>query len=313
MEKGYGANQKNTTLLCENGLFGYTGTYRDDRSRRQTFTVPCQYKTAFAYSENFAVMADETGKVTIRNEKGAVVFSKLNLILPQKEGVEALGYSYFDQGLLRVVFATYDSEGNLSETREGIINTKGEEVTLPQGYRAVSYHEGIFTMTDGEKWGYLTSTGAWLTNPVYQHCEPFFEGLAVVTGEGGKKGLINREGKVVLACAFDSISNFSDGFALLTDQYVGNYLISKTIGAFEVKEEDAPPSVTSFQTKVTITRGPQNTYDHEDDIVIEFPGFSTTSRKQHPEFWETATTTTTAATTTTAKEAPETSSTKSAS
>ena len=56
--------------------------------------------------------------MTIRNEKGAVVFSKLNLILPQKEGVEALGYSYFDQGLLRVVFATYDSEGNLSVNGE---------------------------------------------------------------------------------------------------------------------------------------------------------------------------------------------------
>ncbi len=289
--------QENTQMTLENGLYGYTGTYRDSRSRKQTFTVPAQYPTAFPYAENRAVMADAQGKVTIRNEKGEVIFANLNLILPQKEGVEALGFSQFENGILRVIFATYDENGALTGTREGILDQNGNEVTLPQGFQAVSYREGILVVTNGSKWGYLSAAGAWIHHPTFSHCEPFYEGIGVVTNEHGKKGLVDAKGGILLPCAFDSITNFSEGSALLFSSHTGMYLLTKVSGVFPPDRLPIPTS-SSLYTKVTITRGPQNTFNHEDDIVIEFPDISITTQKPHPEFWQT--TTTKAPTTTTA-------------
>lgn len=298
--------QENTQLTRENGLYGYTGTYRDSRSRKQTFTVPAQYPTAFPYAENRAVMADSQGKVTIRNEKGEVIFTNYNLILPQKEGAEALGFTQFENGILRVVFATYDENGALTGTREGILDQNGKEVTLPQGFWAVSYREGILVVTNGNKWGTLSAAGAWIHHPIFSHCEPFYEGIAVVTNEHGKKGLADAKGGILLPCAFDSITNFSEGAALLSSSHVGQYLLTKIPGVYPPDRQPIPTS-SSLYTKVTITRGPQNTFNHEDDVVIEFPDVSITTQKPHPEFWQTTTTkapTTTTQTPTTTTTAP---------
>ncbi|MBR4287869.1 MAG: WG repeat-containing protein, partial [Clostridia bacterium] len=200
-------------------------------------------------------------------------------------GEEALGFHYFDHGLLRVVIASYDENGNIKSKRESIINTYGEEVFLPQNYHAVSYLEGIFVVTNGEKFGYVSSNGAWITSPVYDHASPFCEGIAVVTNEDGKKGLIDQTGKVILEPAFDGISSFSAGSALLYSQDLGWYLLSKVKGKFPPSENTEPPTSSEFHTKITITRGPQNTFDYEpDEIIVLPPILSTPSRTTHPSY-----------------------------
>ncbi len=277
-KKGEDAND----LVWENGLFGYTGEYRDGR-KTKTFTVPAQYPIAFDYSEGFAVMADENGKVTIRNDRGEEVFTHLSLILSEKEGEEGLGFHYFDGGVLRVVIALYDEEGNLKTRKESMINTKGEEVPLPEGYSAVSLNEGILVVTDGENYGYLSSTGAWIADPIYTAASPFMEGVAAVSGKDGKMGLIDWSGKTILPCAFDFVSSFSDGYGLCYAKNTGWYLLSKLNGSFG-SNEITTPDPSSFHTKVTITRGPQNTFDYDPDEIIEFPPIlSTPSKTTHPE------------------------------
>lgn len=284
LPKEYGTGEENRSLVYENGLFGYKGSYIDGRKTKE-FTVDTIYPTAFRYSEGFAVMADADGRITVRNEKGEVVFGHLNLLMTDKTGEEALGFHYFDHGLLRVVIASYDENGALKSKRESIINTLGEEVLLPQGYRAVSYLEGIFVVTNGENFGYVSSDGAWITSPIYKQAAPFCEGLAVVTNEDGKKGLVDRTGKVVLEPAFDGISSFSGGSSLLYSKELGWYLLSKVKGKFPPSENTEPVTSSDFHTKITITRGPQNTFDYEEDIVIVLPPvLSTPSRTTHPEY-----------------------------
>ncbi len=271
-----------TELLWENGLFGYKGEYKDGR-RKKTFEVPISYTTAFPYSEGYAVMADETGKITVRDYRGEEVFTDLFLVLPDKEGVERLGFFAFDGGILRVTIAQFDEEGKLVTKKETIINPRGQEVSLPKGYSALSLCEGILVVTDGEKYGYLTASGAWIGTPDFTKASPFMEGLAVVADENGKKGLINNKGDIVLPCAFDYISNFSEGYALCYSKGTGWHLLSKVNGKFG-SEENTPPDISSFHTKVTITRGPQNTFDYDPDEIIEFPPIlSTPSRTTHPE------------------------------
>ena len=278
----YGKGEEGTQLVFENGLYGYTGAYQDGR-KTVSFTVEAQYPTAFAYSEGFAVMADKDGKVTIRSRQGEIVFSDLSLVLPEKEGEEALGFSYFDGGVLRVVIASYDAEGRLSSRRESVIDSAGKEISIPEGYSVTSLSEGVLVLTDGSHYGYFSSQGAWITSPIYTAASPFLEGLGAVTGEDGKMGLVDITGKEVLPCAFDLVTNMSDGNALCYSQSTGWHLLSKLQGAFGTKGAEAPQA-SSYHTKVTITRGPQNTFNYEPDEVIEFPPvLSTPSRTTHPE------------------------------
>ncbi len=306
----YGASDETKTLIFENSLFGYEGTYLDGKRTRKLKIEPVFHK-AFAYSEGFAVTADENGKITILGENGKPVFEHLSLILPEKEGIEALGYYYFQNGILRVQIAGYDAEGNLVSRRESAIDTAGKEITLPQGYEIASFSEGILLVKSSSLYGYLSAKGAWIASPVFSAAEPFFEGLARVENEHGKVGLIDQNGNFVIPCAFDEITSFSDGHALLYSQETGWILLSKVNGKFG-SEEPASPQETIY-TKITITRGPQNTFDYEPDEIIELPPvLSTPKRTTRPENTlapkpepepkpdEPTTTTTTTATTTTA-------------
>lgn len=281
---GYLTEEKDHKRIEENGLFGYEGSYKDGwRTRR--FKVDPQYPVAFRYAEGFAVMADENGVVTIRNERGEIVFGEHHLLLPEETGsVSDLGFTRFDHGCLRVVFANYDENGNLLSKREGILKSNGEELILPEGFRAVSYLDGVFVVTDGNRYGYYTSDNAWIGNPVYSDAAPFSEGLAVVTDSGGKQGLIDRNGNEVLPTTFDSVSTVSEASFLVYDEISGWYLFTKVNGIYEKEGEVVPPA-SSFYTKITITRSPNNTfYDTEEDIIIELSTItSTSSYTTHPE------------------------------
>ncbi len=282
MPATYCASDESPELFSENGLFGYRGEYKEGR-KTKTFTVPATYPIAFPYSEGFGVMADETGKITIRNYKGEEVFTNLSLLLPGKEAEKEPGFYAFDGGVLRVIIAEFDENGSLKTKKESLINTKGQEVILPDGYSAVSLSEGILVVTDGKQYGYLSASGAWITSPNLKKASPFMEGIAAVTDKDGKMGLIDCKGNILLPYAFDYISDFSDGYALCFSKSTGWYLLSKVNGSFNTGE-NTPPDISSFHTKVTITRGPQNTFDYDPDEIIEFaPITSTPSRTTHPE------------------------------
>lgn len=282
----YGAGEEGRRLTFSQGLFGYTGTYKVGW-RTRTFTVEPQYQTAFEYAEGYAVMADAEGKVTIRNSKGEEVFTHLALVLPDKKGEEALGFHYFDHGLLRVAFASYDENGSLTDVREGVINAAGDEYTFPEGYVPYSYYNGIFVLTNGETFGYYSAVGAWITSPIYTEAHAFREGLAVVRNKGGKAGLIDITGKEILPCTFDELDDFSDGISAVRYEE-GSFLLVKVMGNFMPEGMiDAKPPTTSLTTKITITRGPENTFIQEEDTeILELPEVVITTTKKIPEFWK---------------------------
>ncbi len=279
LPRAFTQSDEGTELVLENGLWGYKGSYMDGK-RTKKFSVDPIYTTAYGFSEGFAVMADAEGKVTIRNHRGEEVFTEYSLILPDLKNEEVLGFTYFDGGVLRVIVAGYNAEGKLTSRRETMINTGGQEVSVPDGYRVVALHEGILLVTDGEYFGYLSANGAWIAPPVYSAAEPFYEGLAVVTDQNGKMGLIDSKGKFALPCAFEQITNFSDGHALCYSDATGWYLLTKVNGIYYHDPSLEDPSFT----KSSITRGPQNTFDYEPDEIIELlPPENTPKRTTHPE------------------------------
>ena len=77
--------------------------------------------------------------------------------------------------------------------------------------------------------------------------------------------LLDSKGKTVVPCAFELITDFSDGNALCYSKVTGWYLLTKVAGVYYHDPSQDDP----IYTKSSITRGPQNTFDYEPDEIIE--------------------------------------------
>lgn len=75
-----------------------------------------------------------------------------------------------------------------------------------------AYSEGIFSIFNGEAYGYLSETGELIADYMYEHAYPFSQGLACVRSEG-KYGFINTLGEVEIPFIYDRANSFSEGLA----------------------------------------------------------------------------------------------------
>jgi len=65
-----------------------------------------------------------------------------------------------------------------------------------------------------DKWGFIDTAGIWIIRPVYDSCEPFSEGMALVS-EDNKLGFINSRGKLSILPEYEDAESFKNGFALV--------------------------------------------------------------------------------------------------
>lgn len=124
---------------------------------------------------------------------------------PVNRKLNSIGYFYFDDGFTRVRIK--NPNGSF---KEGLINKKGELLSLLDDFALVSYSDSILLVSNGINYGYMTNRLTWVTNPVFTTAEPFLEGLAVV-GKGGKYGVIDTKGNYVIKPVFDRIIRCSGG------------------------------------------------------------------------------------------------------
>ena len=216
-------------------------------------------------------MADEQGHVTIRDAQGNVVLADRTLLLPDGWR-EDESFCRFQNGLIRTVSASFSDSGVLLSRSDEIISSEGNVFSLPEGYRATGYKEGAFVVTNGVNTGFYAVEGAWIGTPSYRFATPFREGLATVEGEEGKEGLLSRQGKEILAPSFDEIDVFYGGLAVLRDEFLGQVLLWKVEGQYPPPgEETSAPNDRSYYERVPLSRGPKNTFDDGNDIIIVFP------------------------------------------
>ena len=93
----------------------------------------------------------------------------------------------------------------------------------------MSYSEGVLVLKgqDG-KYGYYHKDGYWIAQPVYTEIRPFSEGLGVIGFLGGKKGVIDKTGSIVIPFAYEYITAPSEGVMTLYSYENGWKLIVKT-------------------------------------------------------------------------------------
>ncbi|MGN1346677.1 MAG: WG repeat-containing protein [Eubacteriales bacterium] len=210
----------------ETGLMGYLvkdvgmlTTYRFTRAYAFTSN-----RGAVTTEDNRGGMyfVDENGKqafptwYTYLNEYDRYVFN--NLMPPLTDGLESIGFYYFDHGLTRVRRQIIDNWNwsiyrrvRVVSDEQILIRPDGSEYELPAGYTLEGYSEGMLLLSKDGRYGFLDYTGEWIAQPIYAAATPFVCGLATLTTSDGRVGMIDTEGNIVLQFTYDSISTVSDG------------------------------------------------------------------------------------------------------
>ena len=199
------------------------------------------YAKAFNFSGGRAVTVDDNGMLRIINTSltqviylnkhysDASYFSGYQTHTyytePFDKDVTMLGHYYYDNGLLRVrkVIAPYHMSVTFNST-DILIDTSGNEYTLPAGYTLYAYSEGIIILENDGKYGAYHKDGYWIAQPDYTSAQPFVEGLCVLgrTAADGSTvyGVIDKKGNTVIPFAYSKISNCSTGvIAAYSDEY----------------------------------------------------------------------------------------------
>ncbi|MBE6540934.1 MAG: hypothetical protein E7672_00585 [Ruminococcaceae bacterium] len=145
------------------------------------------------------------------------------LMPPLTDGVESIGYYYFDNGLARLRRQTIDWYAwdssrivRVISDEEILIRADGSEYDVPAGYSIEGYSDGVILLKSDSTnlYGFMDCTGGWIAQPIYSDATPFIEGLATLTLSDGRVGMIDVEGNIVLPFTYDSISQVSGGLIL---------------------------------------------------------------------------------------------------
>ncbi|MBP5269433.1 MAG: hypothetical protein ILO42_00580 [Clostridia bacterium] len=186
-----------------------------------------RYAKAFNFCENYAVVVDDLGHISVINRNGNTAVTKNDYdtstsstvgyitrryytepVLPD---LSAMGSYYFDHGLIRLREISVPDyyEGFYAEDRDVLVDSRGKEYKIPSGYTMTAYSDGVIILESGGLYGcYSTVLERWIADPVFTSAEPFIEGLCVLGLSDGTRGVIDTEGRVVIA--------FGDGYTEIT-------------------------------------------------------------------------------------------------
>lgn len=186
------------------------------------------YKEAYGYSEGLGLVnypITKSGVLTddynYLNENGKVVIENFYPVGAKDEG--GIGAIYFDGGYVMVRSIKYHPLKKppvVEEDREIIIDTRGREFELPEGYEVVNYSDQRILVKHNGKYGFYAVKGAWITDAVYTYAKPYYEGLAVV-GDAREKGVIDMDGNFVIPPSYSQISVCSGGIIVCWSDYTG--------------------------------------------------------------------------------------------
>ena len=96
------------------------------------------------------------------------------------------------------------------------------EYSIPAGYTCTGAQDGILLLNRGGKFGYFLESGYWLTDPEFSEAYAFSGGVAVVKS-GGRYGMVDKEGRMVVPAVFDAICDM-DGSGITAYKRGSGYI-----------------------------------------------------------------------------------------
>ncbi|MFA5328110.1 MAG: WG repeat-containing protein [Prolixibacteraceae bacterium] len=124
------------------------------------------------------------------------------------------------QRLISVLFALFICNLGFAQSIEWLTKPK---------YDAISpFQDGVASVCEKGKWGYISQQGDVIVKPEYEKVYDFSEGIGVITSlDGQLKGIANQSGVIQVPYGLKvdpRFSQFSDGLLLVTDGKKWGYL-----------------------------------------------------------------------------------------
>lgn len=127
--------------------------------------------------------------------------------------------SFDDNGLAIVQYGD-------SNIKFGVINIKGELVTVTNYNYIYPFSEGFAAVKYKDKYGYINTKGQLIIPTIYSRASPFKEGRAAVQ-QDGFCGYIDYNGKVIVNLEYSKCLEFKDGKAVVYKGYQKGGVVEK--------------------------------------------------------------------------------------
>lgn len=215
-------------------------------SRKLKFDYPADYGKGSEYT--VVTSGKERGALYGVNKSGEPLFSPHTTyynehrryvdeyyLPPLTDGIESIGFYYFDHGYTRVrrqIIDHYNYFGlgqiKVVSDEDILVSKSGRVFPLPDGYRLAGYSEGMLLLERGGKYGFVNLTGEWIAQPIFTSATPFMSGYSTLTTEDGRVGMIDIDGNIILPFAYKSISLCSAGIIAVYSETYGWEIIKIT-------------------------------------------------------------------------------------
>lgn len=269
-------------IVTKNGLNGLV-----DKTGK--LIAPCEYKKIGEFSEGVAEAYKENGKVGFIDMQGKTVIPFQYNILILLGGAKCVNgmipvensngkRGYIDKTGKQIVPFAYEKVNNFSDGLGMVrtklngmvsyVNTKGE-VAIPEKYDdGTMFKDGLayvnkgayvkeqFSGLQGGKWGVIDKTGKEIIPTIYDHIHEIKNGFTVVSMgnyPNEKKGLIGRDGKIILPVEYYDIKILKGRLAA-NKAFLGSFALfdytGKQITDFKWKLFDIFPEITDGMLRV---------------------------------------------------------------
>jgi hypothetical protein len=193
---------------------------------------------AFNFSENIGVAyrdAVGSGKRIVFLDAYGYVLYNGDFYAPDKATSNHLGFFYFDHGLTRVYRREFDWRGWQIAEKELLVDVTGKAFYIPEDYNIIAYSNGMILLEKNGYYGFMNYLGEWGAQPIYRYAQPFYEGVAVIGLENGKKALIDTNGNLLVKFRYTTITNCTGGIVALYEKSEGWTILNKVRRQIEVK------------------------------------------------------------------------------
>ena len=185
-----------------------------------------KYYHLYNFSENLCATVDRNSRITYKNTLGEAIvtrtgeyFGKNNRKLltgysePVLKGIDSVGSLYYDRGyvMVRQVDIDFQFRDKISGDYQYLVDSTGQKFATPAGYNLLAYSDGVLLLERNGYYGYYSIEGKWIAQPMFTYARPFAEGLGVIGFSGSKKGIVDREGNIIVPFKYDHISGISSG------------------------------------------------------------------------------------------------------
>lgn len=170
-------------------------------------------KYGYINLKNEVVIGFNFNETTIFHNGAAAVEQKGAAFLIDKKG-EMIGKNSYMQLLYsnyKDIFIFTDSD-----SKQGLINAKGEEV-LPGTYKYITEfsEERASVFNDNNKIGFIDVTGKVAVPIIYEYVGNFSMGRAIFMDSSNKFGFLNNKGEVAIEAKYDGVTEFYEGKAFI--------------------------------------------------------------------------------------------------